>query len=53
MENFRLTVFRSVARHLNFSRAAEALLLTQPAVTKQIKGPCQGSTATGGYDKLK
>ena len=37
MENFRLTVFRSVARHLNFSRAAEELLLTQPAVTKQIK----------------
>jgi DNA-binding transcriptional LysR family regulator len=37
IENFRLAVFRSVARHLNFSRAAEELLLTQPAVTKQIK----------------
>lgn len=37
MENFRLKVFRSVARHLNFSRAAEELLLTQPAVTQQIK----------------
>lgn len=37
IENFRLRVFRSVARHLNFSRAAEELLLTQPAVTQQIK----------------
>ncbi|HVJ08345.1 MAG TPA: LysR family transcriptional regulator [Acidisarcina sp.] len=37
MENFRITVFRAVARHLNFSRAAEELLLTQPAVTQQIK----------------
>jgi DNA-binding transcriptional LysR family regulator len=37
MENFRLKVFRAVARHLNFSRAAEELLLTQPAVTQQIK----------------
>ena len=37
IENFRLCVFRSVARHLNFSRAAEELRLTQPAVTQQIK----------------
>ncbi len=37
MENFRLKVFRVVARHLNFTRAAEELLLTQPAVTQQIK----------------
>jgi DNA-binding transcriptional LysR family regulator len=37
MENFRLKVFRVVANHLNFSRAAEELLLTQPAVTQQIK----------------
>jgi LysR family transcriptional regulator, transcriptional activator of the cysJI operon len=37
MENFRLKVFRVVAAHLNFSRAAEELLLTQPAVTQQIK----------------
>ncbi len=37
IENFRLQVFRAVARHLNFSRAAEELLLTQPAVTQQIK----------------
>jgi len=37
MENFRLKVFRVVARHLNFRRAAEELCLTQPAVTLQIK----------------
>jgi len=37
MINFRLKVFRTVATHLNFRRAAEELLLTQPAVTLQIK----------------
>ena len=37
MENFRLRVFRVVAHHLSFRRAAEELLLTQPAVTQQIK----------------
>lgn len=37
MENFRLKVFRAVARHLNFRIAAEELFLTQPAVTQQVK----------------
>jgi len=37
LENFRLKVFRAVAEHLNFRRAAERLFLTQPAVTLQIK----------------
>lgn len=37
MENFRFKVFRIVAKHLNFSRAAEELSLSQPAVTQQIK----------------
>ena len=37
MENFRIRVFRTVARHLNFSRAGEELFLTQPAITQQIK----------------
>ena len=37
MENFRLKVFRAVAKYLNFRRAAEELCLTQPAVTLQIK----------------
>jgi DNA-binding transcriptional LysR family regulator len=36
MENFRLRIFRAVARHLNFRMAAEELLLTQPAVSQQI-----------------
>jgi DNA-binding transcriptional LysR family regulator len=37
LENFRLVVFRAVAERLSFRRAAEALLLTQPAVSQQIK----------------
>ena len=37
LENFRLKVFRAVAEHLNFRRAAEHLFLTQPAVTLQVK----------------
>jgi len=37
LENFRLKVFRAVAERLNFRKAAEHLLLTQPAVTLQIQ----------------
>lgn len=37
LENFRLKVFRAVAEHLNFHKAADHLFLTQPAVTLQIK----------------
>lgn len=33
----QLSVFESVARHLSFTRAAEELFLTQPAVSMQIK----------------
>lgn len=33
----QLKVFESVARHLSFSRAAEELHLTQPAVSMQVK----------------
>jgi LysR family transcriptional regulator, transcriptional activator of the cysJI operon len=39
MENFRLKGFRTVAENLNFRQAAEALYLTQPAVTLQVKAP--------------
>jgi len=37
LENFRLKVFRAVAEHLSFRKAAERLFLSQPAVTLQIK----------------
>lgn len=37
MENFRLKVFRTVARVLNFRKASEELFITQPAVTQQVK----------------
>jgi len=37
LENFRIVVFRAVAEHLSFRRAAEELYLTQPAVSLQIK----------------
>jgi DNA-binding transcriptional LysR family regulator len=37
LEKFSLKVFRTVAEHLNFRKAAELLFLTQPAVTLQIK----------------
>jgi DNA-binding transcriptional LysR family regulator len=37
MENFRLKVFRTAAKHLNFRVAAEELHLTQPAITQQVK----------------
>ena len=37
LENFRLKVFRAVAEYLSFRKAGEALFLTQPAVTLQIK----------------
>ena len=34
----QLKVFEAVARHLSFSRAADELHLTQPAVSMQVKG---------------
>jgi DNA-binding transcriptional LysR family regulator len=33
----RLTVFRAVARHLSFSRAADELNMSQPAVSKHLR----------------
>src|SRR6267143_171329 len=37
MADRRLQVFRAVAQHLSFTKAAETLFMTQPAVTFQIK----------------
>ncbi len=37
MENFRLKVFRAVAEAMSFRKAAEALHLSQPAVSQQIR----------------
>jgi DNA-binding transcriptional LysR family regulator len=37
MAERRLQVFHAVAKHLSFTKAAEALFMTQPAVTFQIK----------------
>ncbi len=37
LENFRLKVFRSLAKHRSFRKAGEALYISQPAVTLQIK----------------
>jgi len=37
MADRRLQVFHAVARHLSFTKAAEALFITQPAVTFQIR----------------
>jgi DNA-binding transcriptional LysR family regulator len=36
MFDFRLKVFNTVAKRLNFTRAAEELYITQPAVTRHI-----------------
>src|SRR5690348_8972020 len=33
----QLTVFRTVARHLSYTRAAEELYLSQPAVSQQVR----------------
>jgi len=37
MADRRLQVFHAVARHLSFTKAAEALCMTQPAVTFQVR----------------
>ena len=37
MADRRLQVFHAVAKHLSFTRAADALFMTQPAVTFQVR----------------
>jgi DNA-binding transcriptional LysR family regulator len=36
MSGFRLRVFAAVARHLSFTKAAQELFISQPAVTKHL-----------------
>src|SRR5258705_5447017 len=47
----QLKVFESVARHLSFTRAAEELHLTQPAVSTQIK-ELEGHTGLRLFEQL-
>ena len=37
MFDFRVQVFNTVVKHLNFTKAAEALFITQPAIPKHIQ----------------
>ena len=37
MSDFRLKVFRSVARNLSFTKASQELFVSQPAITKHIQ----------------
>ncbi|MBC6696956.1 LysR substrate-binding domain-containing protein [Hymenobacter puniceus] len=37
MPDFRLRVFQAVARHLSFTKAAQELYISQPAITKHIR----------------
>lgn len=37
MSDFRLKVFRSVARNLNFTKASQELFISQPAVSKHVQ----------------
>ena len=37
MSDRRIHVFHAVAKHLSFTKAAEVLFMTQPAVTFQIR----------------
>jgi DNA-binding transcriptional LysR family regulator len=42
IENFKLHVFRVVADTLNFSKAAEELHLSEPALTSQVRSLEEG-----------
>src|SRR5438105_9669170 len=48
----RLQVFHAVAKHLSFTKAAEALFMTQPAVSLQTKH-CEEQLNTRLFDRTK
>lgn len=48
--DFRLRTFVSVARHLSFTRAAQELYITQPAVTRHIK-ELESQVGTSLFDR--
>lgn len=52
MQNFRLRVFHTVAIHSSFSKAAELLFISQPAVTKHIK-ELESEWGVRLFDRLK
>ena len=47
----QLKVFEVVARHLNYTRAAEALFLTQPAVSMQVR-QLEGGLGVALFEQL-
>ena len=54
MADRRLQVFHAVAKHLSFTKAAETLFMTPPAITFQIKrsfGPSRCTRRRGPSDK--
>jgi len=52
MADRRLQVFHAVAKHLSFTKAAEALFMTQPAVTFQIR-QLEESFSTRLFDRAQ
>lgn len=55
MADRRLQVFHAVAKHLSFTKAAEALFMTQPAVTfqvKQLEEHCNARLFERGHGKI-
>lgn len=50
--DFRLKVFKTVADRLNFTKAAEELLISQPAVTKHI-GELEKQLGTPLFDRRR
>lgn len=50
MSDFRLKVFRSVAKNLSFTKASQELFVSQPAITKHIQ-ELEGTYQTRLFDR--